>query len=249
MKKKRTHSFFFYRVQDIAIALNWIGVRFAWRPKIRYSKDAKKSRIIRKKAIIVCNHTSFADPPCICGTFPFRRIFVVTAKEMFKKPFEKPLEMLGCVKIDRDIVDTACIRHCLDLLQDEKIVAIFPEGKINLDDKLADFKSGAVLLAALSGAQIIPVYNLGNYKRRQRVQIMIGKTTSFEELGGGPVTKERIDELTDKLKEKIDALRTELCSVISPENIAAAEECRLNKIAKLSADHAAVEEANTDGQA
>ncbi len=234
MKKEKLHSFWFYCAQDAAVVLNWIGVRFAWFPKLHYAKGVKKSRIIRKKAIIVCNHSSFADPPCVCAQFPFRRVYTVTAKELFKKPFEKPLEMMGCIKIDRDHTDYSSIRECIRHLKANKLLTIFPEGKINLYDELADFKSGAVLLSALTGAPIIPLYNAGNYKRFQRVQLIMGEPISAEEITNGPVTKERIDEVTEKLKKRIEALRDELYTRMSDKHKLAAKQCREDKLAKLA---------------
>lgn len=248
-KKKKLHSFWFYLAQDAAIVLNWIGTRFAWWPKLRYSKEVtKKTRIIRKRAIIVSNHSSFADPPCICASIPFRRVYVVTAKEMFKKPFAKPLEMIGCIKIDRDITDTVCIRNCLDHLNADKIVTVFPEGKINIYDELAEFKSGAVLLAAMSGSPIIPIYNAGNYKRFQRVQMIMGEPIDIGKLTKGQLNKERIDELTTMLKDKMEALKTELYTQISEKHKATARECRAVKRAKIEAQKANAQEAE-NGQA
>ncbi len=249
MKKKKLHSFWFYRAQDAAVVLNWIGSRIVWWPRLRYAKGVKKSRIIRKRAIIVSNHSSFADPPCICATIPFRRVYVVTAKEMFKRPFEKALTMMGCIKIDRDIVDTVCIRNCLDHLNAEKVVTIFPEGKINLNDELAEFKSGAVLLAAMTGAPIIPIYNAGNYKRGQRVQMMMGAPINIRELCGGQPTKERIDELTEMLRDTIEKLGEELYTKIPEKHKEGARICREVKRIKIAAREQNISEEAEDGQA
>lgn len=249
MKKKKLHSFWFYRAQDAAIVLSWIGSHIVWCPRLRYAEGVKKSRIIRKRAIIVSNHSSFADPPCICASIPFRRVYVVTAKEMFKKPFEKPLTMMGCIKIDRDIVDTVCIRSCLDHLNADKVLTIFPEGKINLDDELAEFKSGAVLLAAMTGAPIIPIYNAGNYKRGQRVQMIMGAPINIRELCNGQLTKERVDELTDMLKDTIEKLREELYEKMSEKHREGARICREVKRAKIAAREQKASREAENGQA
>ncbi len=249
MKKKKLHSFWFYRAQDAAIVLSWIGSHIVWWPRLRYAKGVKKSRIIRKRAIIVSNHSSFADPPCICASIPFRRVYVVTAKEMFKKPFEKALTMMGCIKIDRDIVDTVCIRTCIDHLNAEKVITVFPEGKINLDDELAEFKSGAVLLAAMTGAPIIPIYNAGNYKRGQRVQMMMGAPINIGEFCNGQPTKERIDELTAMIKERLEALGNELYSKMSDKHKEGARICREVKRAKIAARQQESSKEAKNGQA
>ena len=63
-----------------------------------------------------------------------------------------------------------------EYLENNKVVAIFPEGTIPKDKKLLPFKYGAVKLAKDTGASIIPFAITGDYKLfSHNLKIKFGK--------------------------------------------------------------------------
>ena len=67
------------------------------------------------------------------------------------------------------------ISGALGVLDKNRKVVIFPEGRINKSDKFLSFKSGAVLAAMKTGAPIIPLYIGGKYGLFKRVKVVLGE--------------------------------------------------------------------------
>lgn len=211
---------------DFARGTGWLAMHIMWLPKIRSSGGKHISRQIKGNAIIICNHSNWFDPPCVSTFFPFRRLSVVTAKELFDGFAGKALRALGCVRLDREVVDLSSIHQCLELLSDGKIIAIFPEGRLNYDDEMDEFKPGAALLAAMTGAPIIPMYIAGNYKRFQRLQVIVGNRMTYADLGVSGMTADDLEKATVRLREVMVSLCDELESKMTPRQLDAAKECR-----------------------
>jgi 1-acyl-sn-glycerol-3-phosphate acyltransferase len=90
--------------------------------------------------------------------------------------------LYGFIPINRKSVAPSTVRHSLKVLKDGGILGIFPEGEAT-DIVLRPPKRGAVYLASISGAPILPVSIVGldnvweNWFTgvRPKVQIRIGK--------------------------------------------------------------------------
>lgn len=119
---------------------------------------SEKSRRFSGGAIVAANHTSFRDPFLVGGVFWYRRTFFLAAEVVMKnKLVAFLLKLMGCIKIDRTIYDLNAIKKTIDILKDERIVTIFPQGGIQQGSDLA-LKSGIALMALKSQKPIIPVY-------------------------------------------------------------------------------------------
>ena len=123
----------------------------------KYYIPGKSSRETIKAlsgAIIAANHTGFSDPFILNAAFWYRR-FYYTASEQVMSGFKgKLLKAAGCVKIDRTIADLEGIKKCVNILKDGYLLGMFPHGHINGED----VKGGVVLIAAMAGAPVVPVY-------------------------------------------------------------------------------------------
>jgi 1-acyl-sn-glycerol-3-phosphate acyltransferase len=65
---------------------------------------------------------------------------------------------MGCIPVDRERKPEQALRAALRALKEGEAVALFPHGKIHLDtDPPRKIKKGAVRLAHLTGAPIIPL--------------------------------------------------------------------------------------------
>ena len=237
MKKKFFSSIRTF-TRDFAIASFWLATRLTWFPKFHYSGGKRVKRVIKGNALVICNHATWFDPPVLCTFFPFRRVSVVTAKELFSPQVAKSLETLGCIRMDRDMVDIKCIRRCLELLKNGQVVSIFPEGKLNFEDNIQKFKPGAAMLAAMSKAPVIPMYIAGNYRPFQRLQVIFGQPISYSELSDS-VNVNRINEMTELLHSRMVELKSELEGKMKKKHLDTARARR----EKLRASQAAKEKA------
>lgn len=129
-----------------------------------------------KGFIVACNHQSNADPIIIGCSFK-RQVNYMAKEELFKnKLFTKALNMAGTFKVSRGAGDTSAIDMAVNIVKTNRILGIFPEGTRSTDGMLRRAKSGAVLVAAKSGGDIIPVgINYGKKQFfRRKVVVNIG---------------------------------------------------------------------------
>lgn len=136
----------------------------------------KYTEKLRGGAIIAANHIGFGDAVAIASLFPFRRTFYLVAEVVMNKPvIGRLLKGAGCIKIERKSTDIEAIRRCSEVLKNNKLLLMFPEGKIIRDDSGEGVKSGALLIALQSGAPIIPVYSEKKNHWYERKKAVIGK--------------------------------------------------------------------------
>jgi 1-acyl-sn-glycerol-3-phosphate acyltransferase len=115
-------------------------------------------RVPEKGAVIVAaNHRRFFDPVFVSMAVP-RRVRWMAKKELFAFPFGQFFYFLGTFPVDRKGGGRAALRTALGLLAEGRTLGIFPEGTRRKEGVSAEAKSGAALLAARSGAPVLPVF-------------------------------------------------------------------------------------------
>ena len=107
--------------------------------------------------IAAANHSRFFDPVFVSMAVP-RRVRWMAKKELFTFPFAKFFYFLGTFPVDRQGGGRAALRTALDFLAEGRTLGIFPEGTRRKEGVSVEAKSGAILLAARSGAPILPVF-------------------------------------------------------------------------------------------
>ncbi len=135
-------------------------IKVCYRPQIRGLENIQQ----KGPLILVGNHTSKLDPILLMGSSK-RPITFLGKHTLFKgigKPFFK---LLGVIPVNRTIKDKSVIPSSVLALKEGKALSIFPEGTINrTDDLILPFKIGAVKIASLTGAPLIPLIINGKYK-------------------------------------------------------------------------------------
>lgn len=116
--------------------------------------------------ILAANHVSHFDPP-VFSAYSRRKIDWIAMAELFKTPFgNRFFTDLNVIPIDRSGADRAALRTAVKRLQAGRVVGIFPEGGIRDRENSivngAAMRPGVALLAAMSGAQVIPAVILGS---------------------------------------------------------------------------------------
>ena len=124
----------------------------------------------RRGAFILCsNHFSWMDPPLLGAVCP-RPLAFMTKAEMFAIPgLAIVLRIVGAFPVRRHSADRPAIRHAMDLLQRGRAVCLFLEGTRSRDGRLGRAEPGVALIAARTGAPIVPVALCGAYRRGQLV--------------------------------------------------------------------------------
>lgn len=136
--------------------------------------------------IIVSNHRTFADPPLLAVTSMCARFSFVAKEELFRnKLFGWLIRKLGAFPVVRGSGDLKVIDDSIARLAEGRNLVIFPEGTRNKDGKLGRGKSGVALIAARSGATVVPaaiVFKGRKLRFRQKVIVRYGKPILSEEL-------------------------------------------------------------------
>lgn len=147
------------------------------------------------KCILAGNHLSDLDAYMIYKSTK-RPVHFIAKKELFKGKFAWFFKMMLCIPVDRQNKNPEAKAKVLELLNNEEVVLIFPEGTYRKKDTLLPFKPGVINFAKLSGAPIIPFAMKNNCKFRCKPKIVFGK----------PIYINKIKE-KDKLKYLEELIR------------------------------------------
>lgn len=150
--------------------------------RIRPSGERYTERL-RGGAILAANHTSFADPFVVGVTFWYRRVFFLVAEVVMKNPIVATLlKGIGCIKVERNIADIEAIKKSVAILKSGRVLTIFPQGGISVEENVTDIKSGAALMALQAGVPIIPMYIHKRPHWYNRRRVVIGDTIYPEQI-------------------------------------------------------------------
>lgn len=153
----------------IAKFLVWIAFHIAFSLKFEGRGNIPK----KTPVIYASNHRTNADPPLVgCGA---RGTYAFMAKEELfgNKLFAVLISSLGAFPVSRGKGDTAVLDTAVERLNKGKSLMIFPEGTRSKDGKVHRGHSGAAVIAARSGKQIIPVGIVFGEKLKFRTKIVV----------------------------------------------------------------------------
>ncbi len=119
------------------------------------------------RIILAGNHTHFMD--CISVAASTKRVVHFLGKsELLEPPWKPFFEPFGLIPVHRGQRDKAALSSAVEVLLDDKVIGIFPEGKVKLKSEaqytVTPFKFGAVKMAYTTDSKIVPFSITGKYK-------------------------------------------------------------------------------------
>ncbi len=126
------------------------------------------------KCILAGNHTSDFDSYLLYKSTK-RKIHLLAKKELFTGPFSFIFKTMHLIPVDRSAKNPAVKEEVINLLNDNKIIGIFPEGTYHKKDIILPFKPGVVSFANKTNAPIIPFVIIGKFTFRSHPKIIFGK--------------------------------------------------------------------------
>lgn len=154
--------------------------------------------------VLVANHTQWADPVLVGTALGNQYPLVAMAKkELFQIKLLGPLiSALGAFPVDRGTADIGAIKTSLKAVKEGKKLLIFPEG--GTKHKAGDeAKVGAAMIAARTGAPIVPIYISENKKFRSKVYVVFGDAYVPEKTK----SKDGYRAIADDMMRRIYALK------------------------------------------
>ncbi len=182
--------------------------RFWANPKYRYEDRKIQGRIIKGKAIIVSNHTTVWDFGFWLYALPLRAHRCIMADVLMHMNFFLTLflTMNQGIIVSRKVQDLSFIKECEKVLDKGGVVQVFPESRIAEDekDRPLPFKPSFVHMALETGAPIIPLYSSGNYFKKGRTKVAIGKPIYASELyDESKSRKENLLDIAEVVRQKV----------------------------------------------
>lgn len=176
-----------------------VGFRVFFKAVFRYEVHGLDNVPAEGPTILCANHISNWDPPLI-GSPLARPVHYMAKEELFRIPvFGWLIRQFGAFPVKRGGVSKESIRLSLGLLREGKVMGIFPEG--TRKNRGGEGKKGAAMLALRSGATVIPVAIVGNYRLFRKMRLYYGKPVDLSEFAeGGP---DVLEAATDKIMKAI----------------------------------------------
>jgi 1-acyl-sn-glycerol-3-phosphate acyltransferase len=166
--------------------------------------------------IVVANHLTLIDPPLLGASIP-RKIHFMAKEELFDSfRWRVIVEAYGAFRVRRGHWNREALRRAAGALDNGWALGLFPEGKRSADHRLQDPLPGASLLAARTGAPILPVgisgteqvNGLGFILERPRITVRIGAPFALPS-DGEKRTRVRLARQSDYIMEHIAELLPE----------------------------------------
>ncbi|MBQ4031702.1 MAG: 1-acyl-sn-glycerol-3-phosphate acyltransferase [Bacilli bacterium] len=156
------------------------------------------------RVVLAGNHTNDMDSVMMVGIVPFRVLHFLAKDSLLKGAKKLIFRGMGIIPVNRAIHDKNALESAINALEEDKSIAIFPEGTINrTDDIIMPFKIGAVKMASETNTPIVPFVITGKYKfgtNDLRIEFLKPiKVSKKEDLTNDNKKLEKI--ISDKLQE------------------------------------------------
>lgn len=168
-----------------------------------------RHKVPSKGPFLICaNHNSMLDM-FFLGFKLDRWIYWMAKEELFKNPIAACLfRSLGAFPVKRGSGDVGSIKNAYRLLDEGKMIGIFPQGTRINPAKLETIrvKHGAAMIAVNTGVPIIPAVVKGNYKLFSKMKVIYGDPFTMPNEQDKKYTREEFTELSRDIIKKIYSL-------------------------------------------
>ena len=168
--------------------------------KYNYLKKKQKD-LFKGRVIVISNHIDYFDVLVLLMTFWNRRVSFIAKDELFNpKVGNFFFKAVNAIPIQNKNVNIDTFKRAINELNAGHMVGLFPEGHVKKQEGIDKFKSGAVLLAHITGIPIVSIYIQEKEKWYHRQRIIIGKKFNVSELITSDIPSiDEIDKVTQML--------------------------------------------------
>lgn len=163
--------------------------------------------------ILAANHASNIDPPLMASLID-RPVSYMAKIELFENPiFGAAIRRCHAFPVKRGESDRGAIKAAVAVLREGRILGLFPEGTRSKTGELQKAEAGVALIAAMTGAPIVPVAILNTHRifanggLVPQLRIMYGAPIAFQ---GDRKSKEALDTFSADIMTHIARMKDEL---------------------------------------
>jgi 1-acyl-sn-glycerol-3-phosphate acyltransferase len=147
-------------VSNVAYGILWLLVNALGWLLFRYRVVGRGHVPARGGVLIAANHASYVDIPFV-GAAVRRRMWYLGRQDLFLPVLRPILQWLGWIPIRQDRLDRDGFGKAIRLIQEGRVVVIYPEGTRTPDGRLKRGKPGMGVIVAETGCAVIPAYLAG----------------------------------------------------------------------------------------
>lgn len=169
--------------------------------------------------IVASNHLNNADPPAIALALPRLPTFMAK-KEMFGWPVLGPaFRAFGAFPVRRTEADLAALRQACELIEEGRMLIMFPEGTRSRTGGLTKGHPGTALIALRTGAPVMPVAVTGTEGVRWPWVFIKPKSIKHVRVTiGEPFTLPPVDRINTKSAEAAtDVIMRRIAALLPPQ--------------------------------
>jgi 1-acyl-sn-glycerol-3-phosphate acyltransferase len=151
----------------LAMRLMAVGFRFLFRAFARVRPSGLEDLPQSGPLIVVANHTTLVDPPFVAAWLQpalGRPLQFLAKEQLFTATLSPILRMYGAILVKAGGSDVEAYRAAVSVLRGGGVVSVFPEGTRSLDGVMIAPRAGIALIAARTGAPILPVGISGGHR-------------------------------------------------------------------------------------
>ncbi|NPV92186.1 MAG: 1-acyl-sn-glycerol-3-phosphate acyltransferase [Firmicutes bacterium] len=165
--------------------------------------------------VLVANHVSLWDPIAAACAVP-RMVHFMAKEELFQYPvLGKALVRIGVFPVKRGKPDRNAIRRSLELLEEKKVLGIFPEGTRSKTGELQKPHPGAAMIALKAGSPVVPVACLGTVGlwkkifKKDALVIRIGAPAYYEEYCEQRLSAKCLENISEDIMKRVAMIMEE----------------------------------------
>ena len=167
----------------------------------------KKNKKIKGGYIIVANHSMFKDPLILINAFKNRRIRILAAEIVFDghKVRSHLMKKMGIIRIDRSKYDIDAVTKCIDILRGHGVLVVFPEGHIDRENGIKQFKGGAAFMAQQANVPILPVF-IEPKRKHLRYRVNVGELIDTSSICTNKYSSVELEKLSETIFDSMKKL-------------------------------------------
>ena len=159
------------------------------------------------RTVICSNHVGNLDPVLLTAVIP-RKLNYMGKKELFDNKFIGYwIKKLGAFPVDRDSTGLRAIKIAIKLLKEDKVFAIFPEGRRTQSEGDNVAKPGIAMISVKGKSSITPIHIDTQYELFKKIKINIGSPIHFDEYFDQKLTTEKYEDLSRVILKEIYKLK------------------------------------------